>query len=279
MKIRTKTFTFIVLLLIGTTVQGQFLKKLGKRAEKAAERTVLNRADEEAAKKTDQALDEVLTMEMGTMGGSQVDPDVLPGSYEFDWRYTLRMSHEKGDIDLNYFLSEDGGAFGSRPELNQGTGSMGNMLMVIDPGLETTTILMDNGGQKTGMVMSNPDLSEAVAQESDMDEYELKEIGTKEILGYTCQGFQMENEDTKMTMYIAFDTPVSFSDMYSGSNAKQLPKGFDPKWLDKIGENSLMMEMDFVNKKKKKQSAKMTCVALEKDPMTIDLGEYNFSSF
>lgn len=277
MKTRTKTIALIALLLMGATAHGQFLKKLGKRVEKAAERTVLNKTEQEASKKTDQALDKVFTMDLGTMGGSQVDPTTLPSSYEFDWRYTLQMSHKEGDMKLHYFLSEDGGAFGSNPELGQGGTPMGNMLMVIDPTLSTTTILMNNGGQKTGMVMSNPDIAETASQEGDMGDYEFKEIGTKEILGYTCQGFQMESADTKMTMYVAFDTPVSFDNMYSGNNAKQLPKGFDPKWLDKIGDNSLMMEMDFVNKKKSKQSAKMTCVALENDPLTVNISEYDFS--
>ena len=273
---KTKTILLAILLFMGTMVNGQFLKKLGKRVEKAAERTVLNKTEQEASKKTDKAMDKVFNMEIGPMGGKQVDPSTLPAFYEFDWRYTLQMSHKKGDMKFHYFLSEDGGAFGSKPELAQGGNPMGNMLMVMDPILATTTILMDNGGQKTGTVMSNPDVAEAASQESDMGDYEFREIGTKEILGYTCQGFQVENEDMKMIMYVAFDTPVSFNNMYSGSNAKQLPKGFDPKWLDKIGDNSLMMEMDFVDKKKSKRSAKMTCVALDKEPLIINIAEYDF---
>ncbi|MFS4454982.1 OmpA family protein [Maribacter sp. 2304DJ31-5] len=39
---------------------GQFLKKLGKRAERAAERTIERRVDKETTKKTDQALDSIL---------------------------------------------------------------------------------------------------------------------------------------------------------------------------------------------------------------------------
>lgn len=279
MKTRTKTIALIALLLIGVTAHGQFLKKLGKRVEKAAERTVLNKTEQEASKKTDQALDKVFDMDFGAMGmgGKQVDPSTLPSSYTFDWRYTLKMAHKEGDINMHYFLSEKGGAFGSKPEMQQGATPMGNMLMVMDPTLSTTTILMDNGGKKTGTVMANPDIAEAVSQENDMDGYEFKEIGTKEILGYTCQGFQMESEDAKTTMYVAFDTPVSFDNMYSGNNAKQLPKGFDPKWLERIGDKSLMMEIDFQNKKKPKHSAKMTCVALEKEPMIINISEYDFS--
>lgn len=274
---KTKTITIITLLLIGITANGQFLKKLGKRAEKAAERTVLNRTEKEASEKTDQALDKVLNMEIGSLGGNQVDPSTLPASYKFDWRYTLLMSHKKGDMKFHYFLSEDGGAFGSKPELSQGGSPMGNMLMVMDPSLETTTILMDNGGKKTGTVMSNPDIGETVSQEADTGDYQFREIGTKEILGYTCQGFEMENEDYYMTVYVALDTPVGFNKMYTGANAKHLPKGFDPKWLDKIGANSLMMEIDMEHKTKSKHSATMTCVALEKEPLTIDLSEYDFS--
>jgi len=36
------------------------------------------------------------------------------------------------------------------------------------------------------------------------------------------------------------------------------------------------MEMDFQNKKRPKQSAKMRCVALERAPMTINIAEYEF---
>ena len=124
--------------------------------------------------------------------------------------------------------------------------------------------------------MSNPDIISEASQKSGLSDYEFKEIGTKKILGFTCQGFQMENEDNKMTVYVAFDAPVSFNNMYSGNNSKQMPKGFDPKWLEKMGDNSLVMEMDFQNKKKPKESTKMTCVALEKEPLHIDVSKYEF---
>ncbi|MDO6518501.1 DUF4412 domain-containing protein [Zobellia uliginosa] len=273
---KTRTYVIaIAFLLIGTSVNAQFWKKVTKSAEKAAERTVLKKTEQKAAEKTDKALDNLLDMDLSGMGGQQVDPSTLPSSYEFEWRYTLQMSHSKGDIKMHYFLSEEGGAFGSRPEMSQGGTPMGNMLMVMDPTLSTTIILMDNGGKKTGTVMSNPDITGAVSKESDTGDYEFREIGTKTILGYTCQGFQIENKDALTTMYVAFDTPVSFDNMYSGSNAKQLPKGFDPKWLDRIGDNSLVMEIDFKNKRKPKQSAMMTCVALEKEPLNINIPAYD----
>lgn len=43
-----------------TTTEAQLLKKLKKRAEKAAERTILNRTDKEVSKKTDKTIDEAI---------------------------------------------------------------------------------------------------------------------------------------------------------------------------------------------------------------------------
>lgn len=52
--------TFLLLFFISDGLQGQILKKLGKRAERAVERTVENRVDREASKKTDEVLDSIL---------------------------------------------------------------------------------------------------------------------------------------------------------------------------------------------------------------------------
>lgn len=274
---KTKTLLIaMTFLLIGNYTQAQFFKKIAKSAEKAAERTVLKKTEQETAKKTDKALDGIFNMEMGgMMGNSNMDPSVLPESYNYEWRYTLQTEHKKGSMKMHYYLKKDGTDFASRMEMQQQT-MMGGMLMVIDPGLNATTILMNSNGKKHGQIISSPEIDiDEMSSENSIEGYEFKEIGTKQILGYTCQGFQMENEETKMTMYVAFDTPVSLNKVY-GSDPKRLPKGFDPKWLDKIGKNSLMMEMDFQNKKKPKQSAKMRCVALEKDPLTINIADYEF---
>lgn len=69
--IRTLRFLLSCFLIVGfaTNVNGQFLKKLGKRAEKAAERTVERRVEQETSKKTDAALDSIL--EPGKNGEQQ----------------------------------------------------------------------------------------------------------------------------------------------------------------------------------------------------------------
>lgn len=276
MKARSTTIQILFFLILGTSTQAQFFKKIAKSAEQAAERAVLKKTEQKASEKTDKAMDGLFNTEIGgVMGDSNMDPSVLPESYYYEWRYTLLTDHKKGSMKMHYYLKEGGTNFASRMEMEQKT-MMGEMLMVMDQGLGVTTILMNSNGKKNGQIISSPKIDlEDINTENSNEDYEFKEMGAKEILGYTCKGFQIENEETKMTMYVAFDTPVSLNKVY-GNNPKQLPKGFDPKWLDKIGKNSLMMEMDIQNKKKPKQSAKMRCVALEKDPMTIKIADYEF---
>lgn len=58
-------------LFLGSQVQGQFLKKLKKKAEQAAERTILNRTDEEVSKGTNKGIDAAT----GKGDNNEVNPD------------------------------------------------------------------------------------------------------------------------------------------------------------------------------------------------------------
>jgi hypothetical protein len=208
----------------------------------------------------------------------QVDPSVLPERYDFEWKYTMQMKHKKGNMNMTYYLTPGAKYFGSQPEMEDNLMANG-MLMVFDQELDIMAIFMETEDGKSGTLLKNPSIDiEDVAEqeEANMDDYTITEIGTKTILGYECQGFQMENDELKMTMYIAMDAPVSFNQVY-GSHIKTKPKGFDPKWMEKA-DSSIVMEMDMVHKKKKKFNTKMTCVALEKSPKTLVVSDYEFMS-
>lgn len=276
---KTKTLLLIAAFLFtGVSAQAQFWKKLTKKAEQAAERAVIRKTEQKVSKETEKAFDKMLDMDLGQKA-EKVDPATFQKTYRYDWRYTLEMKHKKGNMRINYHLREQGTDFGSTFEMQKGTQLIEGMVMVMDEAEGITAILMNQNGKKVGQIMDNPTdkVVEIATKDNPLSDAEFKEIGTKKILGYECQGFQVENDDIKMTVYVAFNTPVSLNKASQGSMSKQLPKGFDSKWLDKFGDNSLMMEMDMVNKKKAKQSATMTCVSLEKEPMNINLSDYDFS--
>ena len=78
-QIRLLRYMVSCFLILGfaTNLNGQLLKKLGKRAERAAERTVEHRVERETQKKTDAALDSIL--EPGSKGKQGKAPNTTGG--------------------------------------------------------------------------------------------------------------------------------------------------------------------------------------------------------
>ena len=274
-KVKLLVITLCVLLGFSQHTNAQFFKKLKERAEEAAKEAVLRKAEDKAAMETEKGMDKIFNFDFSK---KSMDPSILPESYDFEWKYKLQMKSKskQGEMDIVYNLKSGANYFGFKPEFKEKK-MTDSLVMVMDEGLRTMTIFRNSNDIKTGYIISTPiESAEDVAEEEElMKEMNYKELGTKEVLGYQCQGFQIENKEIKMIMYVTFDAPVSFNQIYSGANKKALPNGFDPKWL-KGADNSLMMEMTFINKKKKKFNTTMTCVELVNEPMSITVSEYNF---
>ncbi|MEN8125366.1 MAG: DUF4412 domain-containing protein [Bacteroidota bacterium] len=259
-------------------INAQFLKKFKQRVKYAAEEAVIMKAEEKAAGETGKVVDKLLNIDLKKMmkskTGSPVDPSVLPDTYDFDWNYTMQMETKDGSFIINYFLKSGVKYFGSKPDIKQ-PGTTGDMYTVMDMDRHINTIFIDMDGSKKAMANSVP-----IAMDFESDEgtanndYTFKEIGTKEILGYTCQGFIMENDEMKMIIYAAMEAPVSFSQIF-GMKTDKAPKGFNPKWLGKM-ESSLVMEVQYQDKKKNKNHVKMRCVSLNEELFSIEKNEYEF---
>jgi len=275
LKLKTILVCIGMLLCYSQQVDAQFFKKLKKRAEEAAKEAVLRKAEDKAALETEKGMDKLFNFDFSK---KSMDPSVLPESYEFEWKYKLQMKSKSkhGEMDMVYNLKSGANYFGFKPEFKEKRMTNG-MVIVMDEGLRTMTIFRNSNGKKSGYIISTPvdSVKDVAENEELMKEMNYKELDTKKILGYDCQGFQIENKEIKMIMYVTFDAPVSFNQIYGGANKKALPKGFDPKWL-KGADNSLMMEMTFINKKKKKYNTTMTCVELVNEPKTIVVADYEF---
>ncbi|WP_299109009.1 DUF4412 domain-containing protein [uncultured Winogradskyella sp.] len=195
----------------------------------------------------------------------------LPDSYYFDYIYKLKMTHKKGDITFDYYLSEDESYFGfDSAEMNKGSEDT-KIFMVMDADLEISAMFMEMMGknvvQKTKLKASD------FQSEDDMSDYTFTEIDSKTINGYECEGYVSENDKVKITFYITDDVPVSFNKAF-GSNVKNMPKGFDASIMEKYAENGLMMEMTYEDKKKSKNNMTMQCVDLVETDFSIDTTKY-----
>jgi len=195
----------------------------------------------------------------------------LPSSYKFDYIYTLKMTHKKGDISIDYYLKEGGTYFGFDSAEMAKSSPDTKMFMVMDSNLNITAMFMEMMGknvvQKTKIKVSD------IGSDDDLSEYTVTEIESKVINGYECEGFVSENDKMKITFYITDDVPVSFNQMF-GANLKNMPKGFNPELMKKYADNGLMMEMVFEDKKKSKNNMTMQCTGLEKTDFSIDTTKY-----
>ena len=272
MKMKLLPVFLLIFIFSSQTSQAQFLKKLKQRAEEAAKEAVMRKAEEKAARVAEKSVEKVLNFDFSKQSK---DPSILPSSYEFEWKYVLQMQANKNNVNMVYFLKPDAKYFGTKPDIGKNK-QVGGMFMVMDESLKVMTLFTDMNGQKSGHILStdqNLEIDDEDENEA-MEDFTFKEIGTKTILKYECQGFEFENSEYKMKMYVTFDAPISFNQVF-GAHTKNTPQGFNPKWLKKE-DNSLVLEMDFIHKKKKKFNSKMVCVALEKEPTSIVTSEYQF---
>ena len=295
---RVKCFLLgIFCLSLFSPAEAQILKKIKKKAEQAAERTVLKKTDEEVSEATEGAIDSVtegnkdnpeanspeadsdspnVTQQGGTVMNpimsKNADNSALPDSYVFDWELKMEMSSSDDEkIQMNYLLKSGESDYAGMEMSTEESRKQGKVQMVMDAQADAIIMFMDGNGQKMAQMSKLPDPK---GKDND-EEFTYKEIGTKTILGYECFGIEVENKGYKAQMYYTLDAPVSFNAFFSFSK-KGAPKGFDPALVEVLKEEGLLMEMHAVNKKKNDESYNLTAVSLDKKDTTIKKADYQF---
>ena len=292
----------IFFLAFSYTSEAQLLKKLKKKAEQAAERTVLKKTDEIVTQKTEKAIDDVAngdqtqsdSTEKSTnnqphkqtkqnsqstspmAGAKKMDVSNIPESYDFDWEFKTELKMDKGDtMEMNYLINSDSNDYFGMEISTEELKEMGTVRMVMDTKEENMIMFMNMNGQNMAQITK---IKEHKSNKKD-PEFSFKEIGAKTILGFKCYGIKVENGDYISDIYFTLDAPVSFSAFSAFSNNKKGPKGFDPALLKVLEEDALLMEMTATHKKKSKQNFTMTALSLEEKSTELKKEDYQFMSF
>lgn len=304
---KTKTvITTLLVLCFAVSSQAQFLKKLKKAAENAAERTILNRTDEEVSKGTDNTIDSITkgkkgkknekanTEEIGEteknldstkqqnqakeaamqkkmaglLGGGGLKG--IPDIYEFSYRATMKITTQKGETEIHYWMEPGQRYFGNRH--NDGRT---NSITVMDMENQAMVMFTDDGKQK--MAMKIPAGKKTIEKltkkmeekgKNSMEDIKVIPIGDKTILGYNCKGYQITSKDGVSKVWITNETPVGY--LGGIANTESLPSSVLP-----LGENIMFMEMQFESAKKKKDNFSMVCTELKEESMSIIKREYS----
>lgn len=260
-----KISIIVSMLFLIPSANAQFLKKLSDRVQQTVENVIIEKTADKAGEKTSNSMDKILNMKIPGMGGKPVDASEVPDSYDFEWKYSLRVNTKEGDMVLDYFLKPDHPYFGFN------TPTMEDMFMVMDSGKEIMVIYMQSEGNSTMMAMAMPTDLNVEEMEDTSGDFTYEILPNKTIMGFNCKGVRATNEQYDMTMYFTNEAPVSFNDIYKSDKA-QIPEGMKKYFKD--GENTLMLELTMIDKKKSKLNATMECIGLEEVQKIIDKSDY-----
>lgn len=269
---RKLVLMLLSVVVCSTTAEAQFFKNLKKSVEDKVEQRVTEKVSNKAADEADRQLENLMTTDFGNtglpMGGDRIPAEEIPASYTFEWECTMSMETEAGTMEMVYLLSGDHPNTGIR--MQQAAG----MTMVQDYKNDLHVIYMHSGDQALVSATRLPDVEEAnLDQDYSMEDFEIRKIGTTDILGYTCQGYEMENEEFLITYYVTDETEVGFNQFHMAQQQKNnLPKGFDSSWFDM--ENPMVMGMDIKDKKNANQPLSMRMTKIEKKQTQLLTANY-----
>jgi len=262
----TRLFFIIIFSFICVqTAQAQFLKKLKKRVEQKVENAVIEKTANKASEKATNSMDKVFDINPFPDGKEKADPAVIADSYDFTWKYSLKMTTKQGDLVFDYYLKPDASYFGFT------TATMQDMFTVMDNKNKVTVMFMNSKGNKIGMgsqMLDDLDLEE-MADES--GKYKFEALPEKTINGYRCKGARATSDEYIMTMYFTNEAEVSFDDIYKNKQTN-IPIEFK-NYFGK-DDKVLMISMDMKSLKNDKHNATMECIGLEEVQKTINKANY-----
>ena len=137
--------------LMFQSAEAQLLKKLKKRVEQKVENVIVEKASDKVAEKTSKTMDKAFEINPFVGKMDKGDPNLVADTYDFTWKYSLKMTSKQGDIVFDYYLKPEAPYFGFT------SAAMENMFTVMDNGNKVTTMFMESQGNNMGMVSSMPD--------------------------------------------------------------------------------------------------------------------------
>jgi len=206
----------------------------------------------------------------------QFSQDVLMEMESFD-----KKGKSSGVNNMRMLFNNNGDYFGSEIIMNDDKGNTSSMgFSIFDWKNNQMISLIDNGGMKIGMVIDMKaaanSISDANTETDSAKETSFKKTGkTKTILGYLCEEYLAENEETLSEVWIANDVKINMGNAFQYISENQKSKKNKMSYPNDAPEG-FMMEMVSTNKKNNEKT-RMTVVELnENKNTTVNTSSYKF---
>lgn len=265
---RALSLIILAIVLHGNTAFGQkFLKKLQDKAETKISEKLEEKIDEKLDEKIDEELEKTFeSSEESDDENESLNTDKSQSGFfskvSSDKTYTFTQSityivgngKEKDNTEMTFFSNKDNGYFAVEILSDQDT-----KIIQISDSTESIS-LIETAGMKmqSGTSMTTEKILEKSKQQQLNDETEITKTGnTKDILGYTCYEYTVENEEGTGTVWVTND--ASFEETLFYQNNSEL--------------QGLMLESTFNNGKKVISTLKATSINTNAN-ISIDASEY-----
>jgi hypothetical protein len=200
-----------------------------------------------------------------TMAEAGINTAEAKESYAFDHQVsmTIESTNKKGEVEgvqeMDMLFSE------SKPDVGIRTRMEGvNSTMVLDMEAFTMIMLMDMSGQKMLMTYQmSKELFEEKMDESaeNTSNATFKKTGrTKQILGYTCEEYLVEDEDYTSELWVTKEENFGIAKAFQGMAAQKQQKGYPSDY-----PAGMVMEMISYDKKNSKEKTHMLVVDIQKN--------------
>lgn len=274
MKYFIKNLSFCILLfLLSTSSQAQFINKIKKAASRGAEKAIEKKVEEEANKMVQKQLEKQFEGIFGEDGTSSspvsIDMnEIMKGlgeevatadQYDFFGHVVMEMKatdakgKEQDPTLLKSYLAKTSDYTGM--EITDPKNDKSVMTMVYDIPNQASILLMDNDGSKSSFAYKI-DINEVVNEsmegmEDPMEDPELiieKTGNTKDILGYTCDEYHVKSKDGEGTYWVT-EEPIGGYTSFWGSNSPFASGKDQSKYAEYFKDfpTGNFMEMSFIS--------------------------------
>lgn len=213
---------------------------------------------------------QVLKSKELSLAGEYVPQEKIPTRYAFDWKITYEVEANDTKIDFQYMVKPKASYYGMLMIRNKKDLTK-NSITIIDFGRNKRLAIRNGKGGKFLRVKTMPEINDNVGQSISVERTD-----TKEIKGYTCQGYKINTSEGTSTLYITQDASFAFNKgfgQYSNKSLKE--KRIDASIISEL-ENGLMMEMSFSGNgnNASANASKMRIKEFNKKSFSVDLSDY-----
>ncbi|PAU94477.1 hypothetical protein CK503_06675 [Aliifodinibius salipaludis] len=269
MKILSGLLIALLLTTWSIDANAQLLNRLKKKAKQAAEQKAEEKLAEQVQLLAERAVEKSWNSIFGewdadSSGGIHV-PFTMSSNIKTEDRYSfqtittmeVRSSDKNGreepPMNVDMHFSDDGTYTGTKFRSQEMEKQEGNLFIIYDLTNEAMLMLMENEGNKFSFgykwdqqITENDSLSDEEANWDELEEWRgYEKIGSKNILGYGCDGYRSETDEETMEIWVTRDEDLGMTQLFKAqANAKQMRGKIPDEY-----PYGMIMEMKNENKK------------------------------